>query len=469
MQSQDTPPKTNEETAPPLAMTEKLGFAAGDMASCLYFGVFMNFLPIFYTDVFGLSAAALATMIFVTRTWDWINDPIMGMISDRTKSRMGKFRPWLIWVLPFWIGLGVLTFTTFDLSDGGKLAYAYITYTLLMMAYTAINVPYSALMGVMTPRSDQRTILSSFRFLGAFAGVGVVSLTLQRLVATLGGGNEQLGYTLTMGVYAIASGILFLITFLTTKERVAPPKAQKISIKKDLSAAMRNGPWRALILISVLTILWIAIRGGATIHFFKYVSGNELWGGTFLFIASLVQLGGVMLTKQFTQIFGGKRRTFITLTLINAAFLLAFYYIPPTSYYLIMGHQAVSAFMTAPLMALFWSMIADSADYGQWKLGQRTTGLIFSTGTSSMKIGWSIGPAVSLALLSYYGFEANVEQTPDTIEGLKLIMSIIPAGVAVLAAASVLFYRIDAKMEREMEEAIAADARSEAPDPGCAK
>lgn len=440
--------------APPLKMVEKLGFASGDLASCLYFGVFMNFLPIFYTDVFGISAAALATMIFLTRTWDWINDPIMGMIADRTKSPMGKFRPWLLWILPLWVGLGILTFTTFDLSPGGKLAYAYITYTLLMMAYTAINVPYSALMGVMTPRSDQRTILSSFRFLGAFAGVGVVSLTLQRLVAGLGGGNEQLGYTLTMSVYAILSALLFITTFVTTKERVAPPKGQKISIGKDLGAAIKNGPWRALIIISVMTILWIAIRGGATIHFFKYVSGNELWGGTFLFVGSLVQLGGVMLTKQFTQIFGGKKKTFIWLTLINSGFLYSFYFIPPTNYYLMMGHQAVSAFMTAPLMALFWSMIADSADYGQWKLGQRTTGLIFSTGTSSMKIGWSIGPAISLALLSYFGFEANVDQTPDTIEGLKLIMSVIPATVALLAAGSVFFYRIDAKMEKEMEAAI---------------
>lgn len=467
MQSTETPSNSSSEIAPPLKMSEKLGFASGDLASCLYFGVFMNFLPIFYTDVFGISAAAVAMMILVTRTWDWINDPIMGMIADRTKSPMGKFRPWLLWVLPFWVGLGILTFTTFDLTMTWKLVYAYTTYTLLMMAYTAINVPYSALMGVMTPRSDQRTILSSFRFLGAFAGVGVVSLTLQRLVAYFGGGNEQVGYAFTMGVYAVLSAILFITTFVTTKERVAPPKNQKISIGKDLAAAAKNGPWRALILISVMTILWIAIRGGATMHFFKYVSGNELWGGTFLFVGNLVQLGGVMLTKQFTQIFGGKKKTFIILTLINAAFLYAFYFIPTDNFPLIIAHQAISAFMTAPLMALFWSMIADSADYGQWKLGQRTTGLIFSTGTSSMKIGWSIGPAISLWLLSYYGFQANVDQTPETIEGLKQIMSIIPATVAVIAAGTVFFYRIDAKMEKEMEASIAAEARADAEMPTC--
>ncbi|MBC2606788.1 MFS transporter [Pelagicoccus albus] len=461
MQSQETSSKPAAESVPPLKWTEKIGYASGDFASCLYFGVFMNFLPIFYTDVFGISAAAVGTMIFATRTWDWINDPMMGMVADRTKSRFGKFRPWLLWILPFWVALGILTFTTFDLGATGKIVYAYLTYTLLMMAYTAINVPYSALMGVMTPRSDQRTLLSSFRFVGAFAGTGIVSLTLQRMVAFYGGGNDQKGYTLTIATYAAVSALAFFITFITTKERVAPPATQKTSLSKDLGAAAKNGPWRALIVISVLTVLWIAIRGGATIHFFKYVSGNELWGGTFLFVGSLVQLVGVMLTKQFTQIFGGKKKTFIALTLINAVFLAVFYFIPPKNFTLIIAHQAVSAFMTAPLMALFWSMIADSADYGQWKLGQRTTGLIFSTGTSSMKIGWSIGPAIALWLLSYFGFQANVAQSADTIEGLKLIMSLIPAGVAVLAAASVLFYRIDAKMEAEMEKAIAEEAEAQ--------
>lgn len=465
MQSDDPSPSptaaSSRSVAPPLKWGEKLGYASGDLASCLYFGVFMYFLPSFYTEVFGLSAGAFATMIFITRTWDWINDPIMGMIADRTKSRFGKFRPWLLWVLPFWVGFGVLTFTTFELGPVGKTIYAYITYTFLMMAYTAINVPYSALMGVMTPRSDQRTLLNSFRFFGAFIGTTVVSLAYQRLVIFFGGENEQLGYSLTMLVFGIVSAALFVVTFLTTKERVEPPKNQKSNIGKDLAIAAKNGPWRALIIISILTIVWISIRTSTTVHYFIYVSGNELWAGTYLAIGGGVQVVAVLLTKHLTTLFKGKRRTFVGLTLINAAAIFVFYFIPPDNFNLLIIHQVLSAGLTAPLMALFWTMLADTADYGQCKLGHRSTGLILSTGTSSMKMGWSLGPAIAFWMLEYtFGFVSAVDgnavdQSPETIEGMKLLMSIIPAGIAVVTAACLYFYRIDTKMEQEMEQAIA--------------
>ncbi|MFP4281934.1 MAG: MFS transporter [Opitutales bacterium] len=451
------PPGRSEDPAAKLSWLEKIGYASGDFASCLYFGIFMNFLAYFYTDVFGISAAAVGTMIFVTRTWDWINDPIMGMVADRTRTRMGKFRPWLLWVLPFWVVVGVLTFTSFDLSDPGKLVYAYITYTLLTMAYTAINVPYSALMGVMTARSEQRTILSSFRFIGAFAGTSVVNASLLGMVALFGQGNEQRGFMFAVMVLAVASAAAFLFTFFSTKERVEPPPSQDTSVLKDLGAAARNGPWLVMIAVSVLTIMWIAIRGGATIHFFKYASGSEHWGSLFLTISTAVQIVGVIFTKKLVDWMGGKKRTFIILTLANGAFISLFYFIDPRNIPLIMVHQAISSFASGPLMPLFWSMIADTADYGQWKLGQRSTGLIFSTGTFSQKIGWSIGPATSLWLLGYFGFVPNVEQSADTIHGLRLIMSLIPAGFTVLAAIAVSFYAIDAKTEKEMEAAIIAE------------
>lgn len=469
MQTHDTPSET-AHSAPPLKWSEKLGYASGDLASCLYFGVFMYFLPIFYTDVFGLSAGAFATMIAVTRTWDWINDPIMGMVADRTKSRFGRFRPWLIWILPLWIAFGILTFTTFELSAGWKLVYAYFTYTFLMMAYTAINVPYSALMGVMTPRSDQRTLLNSFRFFGAFIGTTTISFTFLHLVGYFGDGNEQRGYSLTMIFFGVISAGLFLTTFFTTKERVEPPKGQKQDLVKDLVAAAKNGPWRAIILISILTISWNAIRVSVTAHYFKYVSGEALWAGTILGWGGAVQAISVLGTKYIEQFFGGKRNAFFWLTILNVGFMAVFYWIPPDNFSLLLTHQIISSACTAPLMALFWSMLADTADYGQWKLGHRSTGLLLSTGTSSMKIGWTIGPAVGFWLLEYsYGFVANQEQAPETIQGMRLLMSLIPAGIALLTAAAIYFYRIDAKTEREMEQAIAAQARTEAPDSHCAK
>jgi GPH family glycoside/pentoside/hexuronide:cation symporter len=439
-----------------LSLKEKFGYASGDLASNLYFGIFMNFMAYFYTDVFGISAAALATMIFVTRTWDWINDPLMGVIADRTETRMGKFRPWLLWMIGPYVIFGVLTFTTFDLSPAAKLVYAYATYTLLTMAYTAINIPYSALMGVMTAHSAERTVLASWRFVGAFAGSFFVNGTMLYLVALFGGGNERLGFSLTVALYGLLAAGFFLLTFVTTKERVKPPEVQKASIREDLRALRRNGPWVAMIVVSVLTILWIAVRNGATIHYFKYVCGSEHYGSLFLAISTVVQILGVLATKHIVALLGGKKRTYIVINFVCGVLLTLFYFIPPDKIALMMIHQGVTWFLAAPLMPLFWSMIADTADYGAWKLGQRSTGLLFSAGTFSQKIGWSIGPAVAMYLLGYYGFVANQQQGPETLHGLQLIMSWIPAAFAIITGVAVLFYRIDARMEREMEAAMAA-------------
>ena len=434
-----------------LSFKEKIGYGCGDFASCLYFGIFMNFMSYFYTDVFGISAAALATMIFVTRTWDWINDPIMGVIADRTQTRMGKFRPWLVWMIPPYVIIGILTFTTFDLGPTGKIIYAYVTYTLLTMVYTAINVPYGALMGVMTPNSADRTVLSSWRFVGGFGGSFFVASTMLYLVGFLGCGNEQLGFTLTVALYGLMAAGFFLITFITSHERVRPPETQKTSIKKDLVALSRNGPWITMIFVSVLTIMWIAIRGGATIHYFKYVCGSEHYGSLFLSISMGIQIVGVLLTKQIVAFLGGKKRAYVIINLVSGILIALFYFIDPDNIPLIMIHQAISSFITGPLMPLFWSMIADTADYGAWKLGQRSTGLLFSAGTFSQKIGWSIGPAVSMGLLDWFGFVANEQQTPETMQGLRLIMSLIPAAFAFLTCFALLFYKIDAQMEKQME------------------
>ena len=231
------------DPAAKLGWGERFGYAAGDMASCLYFGIFMNFMAIFYTDVFGITPAALGTMLIITRTWDWINDPIMGGIADRTNTKMGKFRPWLLWmILPYMI-FGILTFTTFDLSPAMKLVYAYITYTLLMMIYTAINVPYGALMGVMTGNSGERITLASFRFVGANAGIFAVTALLPLLVSKIGRGNEQLGYSGAVTVLAFMAGALFFTTFKTSTERIRPAEKKHVPFWKELLELIRNVPW----------------------------------------------------------------------------------------------------------------------------------------------------------------------------------------------------------------------------------
>lgn len=452
MQSNSEP--TNGGPAVKLGWSEKFGYAAGDMASCLYFGIFMNFMAIFYTDVFGISAAALGTMLLVVRTWDWINDPIMGAIADRTHTKMGKFRPWLLWMILPYMVLGILTFTTFDLSAGMKLVYAYVTYTLLMLIYTAINVPYGALMGVMTAKSDERTVLASFRFLGANAGIFTVTLLLPLLVSAIGRGNDQLGYSGAVTILALMAGVLFFVTFKTSKERICPPEKKHEPLRQEIKELIKNGPWLMIIAISILTILSQAIRLTSTMHYFKYVAGQEDWGTQILLVNSLASIVAVLFAKKICSFFGDKKKTYIILNLFFALILVWFYFIPRKAYGLMMANQIFLALVSAPMMPLFWSMIADTADYGAVKFGHRSTGIVFSAGTASQKIGWSIGPAIAMWILGISGFIANASQTPETSETLRLLMSFIPAGFAVATAAATFFYKIDKKMEKELELAL---------------
>jgi GPH family glycoside/pentoside/hexuronide:cation symporter len=444
----------SQDPAAKLGWGEKFGYAAGDMASCLFFGIFMNYMAIFYTDVFGISAAALGTMLLVVRTWDWINDPIMGAIADRTKTRHGKFRPWILWMIVPYMAFGVLTFYTPDVGPTGKLVYAYITYTLLMMVYTAINVPYGALMGVMTAKSEERTVLASFRFIGANAGIFAVTLLLPYLIQVIGQGNQQRGYFGGVAVLALMAGALFFYTFKSCRERIQPVEQKHEPIGSELRELFRNGPWLMIIFISILTVMSQAVRACSVMHYFKYVVGREDWGTKLLLYNSVAAVVAVLLAKWICSWIGGKKRAYIILNFLFAGLLVWFYFIPRDDFGMMLLNQILMAFVAAPMMPLFWAMIADTADYGAVKFGHRSTGIIFSAGTASQKIGWSIGPAVALWIMGYSGFVANVEQSAKTNHTLLLLMSLIPAAFAVATAIATFFYKIDRKMEGELEQSL---------------
>jgi GPH family glycoside/pentoside/hexuronide:cation symporter len=393
-------------------------------------------------------------MLIFTRTWDWINDPIMGAIADRTNTKMGKFRPWLLWMIGPYMIFGILTFTTFDLSPTMKLVYAYVTYTLLMMIYTAINVPYGALMGVMTAKSEERIVLASFRFVGANAGIFAVTLMLPFLVSKIGRGNEQLGYSGAVTVLAFMAGALFFTTFKTSTERIRPAEKKHEPFKKEMKELIRNGPWLLVIALSILTVLGQAIRATSTLHFFKYVTGHEAWGTKLLVYNSIAAIPAVLLAKKICTVIGCKKRAYIILNLLFAVLLVWFYFIPADSFQLMIANQILIAFVAAPMMPLFWSMIADTADYGAVKFGHRSTGIIFSAGTASQKIGWTIGPALAMLILGAVGYVANAEQSAETQHTLRLLMSVYPAVFAVLTALVTCFYPINRKMEKELEHAL---------------
>jgi GPH family glycoside/pentoside/hexuronide:cation symporter len=445
-----------------LSFTEKLGYGLGDTASNFFFQVFNIFLLYYYTDIFGLPAAAVGTMFLVTKVIDAISDPVMGLVADRTNTRWGKFRPYLLWMaIPYGL-CGYAMFANPDLSDTGKLIYAYATYTLMMLVYTAINVPYSALMGVISSSSVERTKVASFRFVCAFAAAWLIGTFVTPFKNMLGGGDEALGFKLTMGIFAFASVALFWLCFAATKERVQPVQ-EDTNIRRDFRAMLDNGPWIALFGAAIFTLMNVAVRAGSTMYYFKYYVGDD---GTPIFLifdktAVFMSLGlvamiiGTSLTKTLCDYFE-KRSLLITLTVLNAAALAAFYVTPPDQYWLMVTINIIGTLIIGPTPALVWAMYTDAADYGEWKSGRRTTGLVFSSLMFAQKLGLAFGAGLAGVILGWFGFVANEVQTDEAMAGIRFLFSIVPALLALSGAVAIWFYKIDREMvgriERELGE-----------------
>jgi len=442
-----------------LPFKEKISYGFGDLASVLYWQTFMLYFTYFYTDVFLIPAGAAATMFLVSRIWDGVNDPLMGVLADRTKTRWGKFRPYLLWLcVPFAI-VGVFTFTVPDFGMTGKLIWAYATFIAIMMLYTAINIPYTALLGVISADSNERTTVSSVKFLFAFAAGIIVSATLLPMAKGLGGGNDAKGWQLSFIIYGIAAVIFFLIAFKGTRERVQPPKDQQSSIKKDLYELVTNKPWLILLATTITFILFVAVRSSVTVHYFKYVIGEleltlpflknrtydfETLTSAFNTIGQVSSFIGVLLVSWFAKRVG-KKKAFVILFIVAIFSTAAFYFLSAKQIGLIFFFQITGSMTGGPLSVLLWAMYADTADYAEWKRGRRATGLIFSASTMSQKFGWAFGAFLALRLMSQVGFEANQAQTPESLNGLILLFSLIPAGLGVLSIILSLLYPLSDK------------------------
>lgn len=448
-------------TTKPLAFKEKFGYGLGDAASNFFFQTFNIFLLYYYTDVFGLAPAAVGTMFLVTKVFDAVSDPLMGLIADRTQSRWGKFRPYILWgAIPYGL-CGFAMFANPELSSNGKLIYAYVTYSLMMLAYTAINVPYSALMGVISPSSIERTKVASFRFAAAFIAGWTVATFVTPLKTWLGNGDEALGFKMTMAIFALISITLFWITFATTKERVQVTN-ESSDVRSDLRALLQNGPWIALFFSGVFALMNIAVRSGSTLYYFKYYVGDDgsriFWifdkTAVFLSLTTLGMVVGITMTQFLCRRFE-KRALMIGLTLANALSYAVFYVIPPESYGLMLLVGIVGAVVVGPTPALVWSMYADCADYGEWKTGRRTTGLVFSASQFSHKLGLAIGAGLAGYILAWFGFVANETQTGSALDGIRLMFSVFPAILATLSAVAIIFYRLNAAKVRQIEAELA--------------
>jgi GPH family glycoside/pentoside/hexuronide:cation symporter len=456
-----------------LRVAEKVGYGLGDTASNLYFQFFNLFLFYYYTDVFGLNPAAIGTMYLIANLWDAVNDPIMGAIADRVQTKRGKYRPFLLWcALPYGL-LGYAIFANPDLGETGKLVYAYITFIGFKMIYTAINVPYSALMGVISPREDDRVALSTYRFIGAFGGGFLVSLMVRPLVKLFGGGNELVGFQATMAVFGVASVLMFLVTYATTRERVAPQLERHVSVLADLKILCRNRPWLVMIGAAICTLANVAVRGAVTVHYFKYYVGNSDdtvlslgragtpfvldFDTTTLFMSSgmVAFIIGVTLTGLVGRAFG-KRNALVALTLANAATITGFFFIPPHAVVLMFLMNLLGNLLAGPTPALVWALYTDVADYGEWKFGRRATGLVFSAAMFAQKMGLTIGGAASGWLLAAYGFVANQDQTPEALMGIRVMFCIIPGALALLNGIILLFYPLNTDETEQMYRELKA-------------
>jgi glycoside/pentoside/hexuronide:cation symporter, GPH family len=467
-----------------LTFKEKFGYSFGDLASCLFWATVMSQLLFFYTDIFGLTGKAAGIMFFVSRILDAFFDVVIGMTADRTKTRWGKFRPYILWgAVPLAIS-AVLAFTTPSFGEVGNLIYAYCTFILFMFLYSTVNIPYTALLGVISGDPVERTSASSFKFVGAYLGGFIVSATVLPLAAYFGHESVAKGWQITMSIYGAAAVIFFMITFLMTHERIQPIAKEKTSVKNDLKDLSKNVPWMLLFIVTILFILFVCIRMSVTTHYFKYYVGEqtspllaqianffihyilnpvagvfgsqaaplieeshkfgfEILASVFNTIGQGLSLVGVLLVPKFAKLVGRKSAVII-LFLAALIFTGSFYFFKPEDLLLIFIFQFFGSLTGGPISALLWVLYADTADYSEWKTGRRATGLVFSASIMSNKIGWAVGSMIAAFILDQTGFVANIVQNLDVLNGLKSMMSIIPVAVGTVALIILaFFYKLD--------------------------
>lgn len=472
-----------------LSVVEKVGYSLGDLAANLIFQTLMTFLAYFYTDIYGIPASQATVVIFTGGMIGAFFNPIMGLIADRTQTRWGKFRPWILWTsVPFGV-MALLAFSTPDLTGNAKLAYAFGTYVLLVLIYSANNLPYSALSGVLTGNMKQRNSLSSYRFVAVMVAQFVIQVLLLPLVLILGDGDKALGFKNTMMIFSCTGIVFFIITFLTTRERIVAKAEQVSGIGEDLRDLINNRPWLIMLLVTVLVFVTLSLKGGSYVYYFKYYLSHA-HQAQFLedigfngFIRSLnnaltsagltefkwpkdaptsafslfnaggiiFMIVGIGFSKRLADRFG-KRDVYAVALVISTLFMMAFVLYPPDAIGIVFISQILHGFFYGITIPILWAMIADVADYSEWKNNRRATAMIFSAMIFGLKSGLSIGGSLVAGILGYYGYVAGAElQNPGTVQGIKLTVSVF-ASIPFLMAAGILYwYEITKKMEVTIE------------------
>lgn len=473
-------------------LSEKIGYGFGDFASSMFWKIFSYYLPIFYSDVFGLKPVHAATLLLVTKLYDAVSDPLMGIIADRTDSKWGKYRPYLLWIAIPFAAIGILSFYVPDGSYTFKHVYAYVMYILMMTVYTAINVPYGAMLGVVTDDSREKSVFSSFRmffaYIGSFVAMGifwifektvigkpVIEDGVQKLddagnaVLAKGVGDAAPGqWTLVVTIVAVLCAILFISSFLLTKEHVKTDTAAKgnSSIRKDLKALVSNGPWWLLLGAAIGQLLCGSIRGGAAAYYFANILEANIWltCAIYLTIGEIGQMVGVTFAVPLSERYG-KRNTFIGSLVAVIAFSCLIWLIPTTGasgVWMLIGLQVLISLAFGIAAPLTWSMFADVADYSELRNGNSSTGLIFSSSSMAQKFGGAIGGWLLLTMLGIFGYDKElVTQAPETLTAIKALMSWVPAIGALISIGFLSAYPLTSARMKEVQAELAARRSAE--------
>jgi len=443
------------DTQAPLKRREIVGYGLGDMGFNFYWTNISTFLLIFYTDVFGITAAAAATMLFVVKIFNAFTDPMIGAYADRTQTRWGKFRPFLLFMpLPLAV-IGVLTYSTPDFGPTGKLVWAYVTYLLLMTVYTSVNLPYSALSGVITGDARERNAINASRFVCGFTGGMIVTALSPRLVAWLGGDDPARGWTLTMMFWGLAAALIFAITFRSTTERVQPAQAEPSSVRQDLADLRSNRPWILLFFLALIIMGGITLRMTSAAYYFKYVVNRPELLATFVPAYLLAAAAGTALTPLLTR-FIDKRQLMIGLMLASTVLSAAFLFVPADNIVAMYVLQVALGLALGPKSPLSFSMLADSADYNEWRNGRRATGMTFAASSFAQKLGTAVAVGVIGAIFTALGYVPNAAQSADSQAGIVWLMSVIPAAFTLMAAVLMVFYTLDNPTMARIQADLAA-------------
>jgi glycoside/pentoside/hexuronide:cation symporter, GPH family len=474
---------------------EKLGYAMGDIATNIFFQSMILYQTRFYTDTVGLSAVAVGTMFLVLRLADAAFDPTIGALADRTRTRWGSFRPWILWTaIPFGV-IFWLVYVTPNVGPQGKLLYAYLTYTLIMMCYSANNTPYAALMGVMTGDASERSSIAGYRFVGALIGQFAIQALPLPLVAKFGGGDSAKGWAITMAIFGGLIILLNLITFATTRERVQSAPGERHPLRDDLKDVLSCRPWIVMFVLTLLVFTMLVVRGSSSNYLFAYYLdqnaikaflgqvglaglGGEPTGwkamldalgllvkpdnsnaaavglSLFMVIGSLVQIAGIVVSKPLADRLG-KKEVFLAGVAVTTAATLAIFLVSPTAIGLVFLLSVLWAIGWGPTVPLLWVMIADTADYSEWKTSRRATGFMYAGILFALKAGLSLGGALSAWIIDAYGYVPNVQQTPRALLGIRLGASVYPGVALAIVFVCLILYPIGKSLGLQIQTELA--------------